>query len=257
MILTFKICTSPNCGITITDFTQDQSEYTPDEVTKATVYLQNNRWKYRDTATLNILEYHPTDTPEIPEITHSIANLHVIDDELIELDECHLDLTKDGYYTVHHIVLPTKEGIDRMIEYGEIKDIDTIKSIIGTLYYLDGDTVMKNGEAVEDAELILVNTENTSLSRETQNFFSICQLWTCYINYCKQIFNSTNFKCKIEKQDTFNRDFVWMTINILTYHMQFHEYSEAQRVLESIHGCGGFCNEVTLDKKPTGCGCGR
>lgn len=257
MILTYKLCTGPNCGLTITDFTQDQSEYMPDDKDEAAAYIQNNRWKYRDTATINILEYHPTDTPETPEITHSIANLHVVDGEPIELDECHLSLDKDGYYSVHHIILPTREGIERMIEDEEIDDIDTIKQYISNLYYFDEDGVYKDGELIDDVVLTQVNTEGTSLSRETQNFFSICKLWDCYISYCKKIFNGTNFKCRIEKQDTFSRDFIWMTINILNYHMQYHEYDEAQRVLESIQGCGGFCNDVTINTKSSGCGCGR
>lgn len=301
MNLTFKLCTDSGCGLTITDYSRDQQDYIPDEAKSAIVYLQNNRWKYRDTATIDILEYNPIDIPESPEITNASVSYHMIEGMLMDIDENHLEIKKDGHYTVHHIVLPTKEGIARMIEDEEISSEEDIRDIIGTLYYVEGETVYKQivtpvkeaypipvtkqreitndgqtqwetyteienhtriveqvtSEKVDTLELITRNCVGTSISHETTCFFSICKLWDCYINLCKEIFNNTNYTCKISQVDTYARDFVWMTLNIIKYHIEKGNLIEAQRLLEGVNGCGGFCQNTNNSLKSTGCGCGR
>lgn len=337
MNLTFKLCTDSGCDLTITDYSRDQQDYMPDEAKSAIVYLQNNRWKYRDTATIDILEYNPINTPETPEITNTSVSYHVIEDMLMDIDENHLKIKKDGHYTVHHIVLPTKEGIARMIEDEEISSEGDIRDIVGTLYYVDGCSIYKqtvalveetypvevtkqkevpiegtsnsndsqdkainettedsleentegtNKEDIEETpktkwvsyteieyhtrtveqitseevdvlELTTRNCAGTSISHETTCFFSICKLWDCYINLCKEIFNNTNYTCKISQVNTYARDFVWMTINIIKYHIEKGNLIEAQRLLESVNGCGGFCQNTNNPLKSTGCGCGR
>lgn len=331
MNLTFKLCTDSGCNLTITDYSRDQQDYMPDEAKSAIVYLQNNRWKYRDTATIDILEYNPIDTPEIPEIANTSASYHMIEDMLMDIDENHLEIKKDGHYTVHHIVLPTKEGIARMIEDAEVSSEEDIRDIVGTLYYVDGCSIYKQivtlveetypvkvskqkevpvedldfdnstnetivdtsedateedkdiakepskttwvtdteieyhtrtveqvtSEEVDTLELITRNCVGTSISHETTCFFSICKLWDCYINLCKEIFNNTNYTCKISQVDTYARDFVWMTINIIKYHIEKGNLIEAQRLLENVNGCGGFCQNTNNSLKSTGCGCGR
>lgn len=256
MELTFKVCNNANCGITITDYTQDQGEYAPDSATSMDAYISVNRWKYRDTITINLVEYHPINGSD--SILHTSYNEHFCDGELGYLDEAHIQLNKDGYYTIHHIVLPTEKGMERMIKDGEISSLDI--DIKG--YWFDNDkiyTTDDNNNTIEVSLDVLksVNTEGTSISRQSEDFFSICYLWQCYIKLSKAIFNNTNFKCAISKVDTFSRDFVWMTLNIIKYHVQFQEFMEAQRILESINGCSGFCENISTITNTTGCGCSR
>jgi len=57
-------------------------------------------------------------------------------------------------------------------------------------------------------------------------------------------------------QDIFNRDLVWMTINVIKYSIEIGQYYEAQRFLENLIGCGNICAEYISDnKKGSGCGC--
>jgi len=62
------------------------------------------------------------------------------------------------------------------------------------VYYADGAKIYKyyDGESttVPLSEVVERNTENTTISRCTQDYVSICFLVKCYIDLCKQIFNS-------------------------------------------------------------------
>lgn len=56
----------------------------------------------------------------------------------------------------------------------------------------------------------------------------------------------------------YNRDIIWMAINVIKYLIELGQYYEAQRVLEDITQCGGICKDVMVDKNTIGgggCGC--
>jgi pentatricopeptide repeat protein len=50
-----------------------------------------------------------------------------------------------------------------------------------------------------------------------------------------------------------------MTINVIKYYLDRGEYEEAERVLEEIIGCNGFCSNSNSNSKSKkgGCGCGK
>lgn len=48
-----------------------------------------------------------------------------------------------------------------------------------------------------------------------------------------------------------------MTINIIKYLLDFDKYFEAQRILDLINGCGGFCNAIDKLKGKSDCGCSK
>ena len=66
------------------------------------------------------------------------------------------------------------------------------------------------------------------------------------MSLCKKIFEGINIKCLNNNSDLFeaiyNRDFLWMTINVIKYHTEFGDLLEAQRLLETINSCNGLCN---------------
>jgi hypothetical protein len=75
-------------------------------------------------------------------------------------------------------------------------------------------------DEVLDKEILEVNAEGTTLSKAYKDFFSMCYVHQCYINHCKDIFDATFNKCYISSINTFNRDFVWMAINIMSYYVE-------------------------------------
>lgn len=80
---------------------------------------------------------------------------------------------------------------------------------------------------------------------------------------CNEILNMNLLKCKSKNADLdnliFKRDFVWMTINVIKYSVSLGQYAEAQRILEQVNTCNGFCDSInnkykTLNRS-SGCGC--
>ena len=59
-----------------------------------------------------------------------------------------------------------------------------------------------------------------------------------------ELFDSLLNKCLSSEysNDIYARDFIWMTLNIIDYLVQFEQYMEAERIIEEFSSCGGFCN---------------
>ena len=128
----------------------------------------------------------------------------------------------------------------------------------------DGNEIVKlvnrNWKVVPIQELT-INNCNTTIFKSEQETFTICNIWKCYVDICKSLLKSDLTKCRKDNIDSssllFNRDVIWMTINVLTYYINRNQLFEAQRILEEVNGCNGFCNKSYSMLKSGGCGCGR
>lgn len=249
----FEICEVKNCRIRITDRTQEDEQYIPENINDPLSlegYYYNNKFKYSQTYTINIIQYTSTKDKYIVDTIYT--------QHCSYLDEAYCNLNKDGYYTIYHIILPSIEWLQE-----EISKEDNILDEDITIYVTDGSKIYqyKNQELLEiDPEVIaFVNTEGTTISRAEGDTFSLCHLYKCYITICKQIFNSMNIRCLNKnfnlENSTFNRDFLWMTISIIKYHVEFDELMEAQRLLETVNYCNGLCKEGVPSNTSKGCGC--
>jgi hypothetical protein len=56
------------------------------------------------------------------------------------------------------------------------------------------------------------------------------------------------------KQKIFNRDVLWMGINVIKYSLEVSQYYEAQRILEDLTRCGNLC-DTSLINPTYDCGC--
>jgi hypothetical protein len=62
-------------------------------------------------------------------------------------------------------------------------------------------------------------------------------------------------KCKkVNNNALFDRDFLWMTINVIKYNLDLGYNEEAQRILDEFNSCGNnICNNYSSINY--GCGC--
>lgn len=245
----FNICQTNDCHINITGLSYEEGLYLDEDST----IQPYDKFKYSDTATVNIIQLNDI------EGTGFLKGFII--DHSVYLDELHYRFDKDGFYTISHIILPTTECIERIYEQ-EPEFID----YYSVIYAINGDQIVKlrdNQWEKASFEELECNTSGikTTIFKSVKEIFSICHLWDCYTNIAKELLNTNLSKCKNKNADletlTFNRDVVWMTINVLQYYINRNQLYEAERILEEVNGCNGFCKESQNIIRRGGCGCGK
>lgn len=234
-----KICKENNCSLIITDVTQDSDQYVDESVANPKAWHERNKFKYSETYTLNIIYKHTTNSDDI--ITS------IITDHCSYLDEEHVKLKEDGYYTIDHIILPSIDTYDASIELD--------------WYVCDGGSIYTRCEnkweevTFNDLAKLVENNklEGTTISGVSLTQFSICHLYECYVRKCQAVFKTLQ-PCPVKDVD-FARDLVWMAINVIKYYVEIGQLLEAQSLLEELHYCGELCSEDM--SSTTDCGCSR
>lgn len=242
MEFSIDIHTNINGEILIEDFSKEYNQYLPENVE---VVISYDYYKYSQSVTLNCITKVSI---------NSITLLDVLlNDHTDDIDSCSFHAKKDGYYVIEHIVIPNMDWYyNTSIEY---------KKYYNTIYVTDGQKLYKevNGHLEECTikEIMERNIEGTTIKKCKVDVFFTGHLQECYINYCKKIFNSQLNECDKQNIDTFPRDFIWMTLNIIDYLIGFKQFMEAERLLKTFHSCDSFCNDAKLHgpkMKPI-CGC--
>ena len=250
----FDICQETGCSLTITG----ASEYSD------TSELGQNNYRYEDCVTINVLTLKKTNSDEsiYSVVSHSCSNpqLQQINpnvDTVITSDIDTITLSKDGHYVVHHIIIPILTP----------EDFNTYNIELSTDYYWYADEKIyhKDGDTIEEIKLEgildLLKADN-NIRFACKDIFVLCHLEECFVNHCKEVFNNLyTFQCskKSSKVDTFNRDLLWMTINVIKYYIEQGNYSLAQSLLEEFENCGGtICKQSSTTKTTSnGCGCSK
>ena len=244
MDLKINICTNNLCGLDILDNT----EY-PDK------YKGGTQFSFSDSISIISIE---TKTTEKDEFYKTVFVAHTGDSDLINIP-----IDFDGWFKVTYIVVPTETW------FQQIRTINPniFRQYSGGLYYSDGNSIYRDSgvgpaEVTIDEIINLDSTIGTSISKCSEDYFSICNLKKCYINLCKQIFESGAFqKCssknKIDCDLTFKRDMLLMAISVIEYLIEFNQFAKAQEILERISSCNGLCSNFQNIKLRHGCGCGK
>ena len=241
MEFSIDIHTTLNGEIRIKDYSRDYGQYIGESVEE--VLITYDYYKYSQSVTLNSLTKVNVDGSKL--LTSVFTEHSLTTDE-----ECTFKVLKDGYYIIDHIVLPTLEWLEEASE--------DYKNYYGTIYVSDGEKIFK---VIEDKleecsieEVLERNIEGTTIKKCKIDVFYTGHLQNCYINYCKKLFDSLLNICRSGQEDTFARDFIWMTLNIIDYLIGFKQFMEAERLLSMFQTCGGFCNNEH-NKKGNYCGC--
>lgn len=243
MEFSIDIHTTVSGEIIIEDFSREYGQYLDEDLEVVTSY---DYYKYSQSATLNCITKVSIDSVTLVDV--------LLSEHTEELDSCTFNVTKDGYYIVEHIVIPTIEWWNEASE--------EYKEYYETIYVTDGESVYKevDGELEECTikEIMSRNIEGTTIKKCRVEVFFTGHLQECYINYCKKIFDTLLGQCKPHETDNdiYSRDFIWMTLNIIDYLVGFKQFMEAERLLTMFKTCGGFCDDRALHGyKSKSCGC--
>lgn len=258
------IHTGLNGKITIEDYSYEYDQYLPENQ----IVQEYGRYKYNECKTLNVI---------IKVNSGSITLMDILlhdHDQLVEdptnpgtyiydLEKTNFTVKRDGYYTVHHIIIPTVQWFENTYQLQN----DEYRKAFGTVYIIDEDN--KLYKYTEEGfvectvkEIVERNHEGTTIQKCIIDVFYTGFLQLCYINYCRKLFSNLTKGCNYSPEETkdltYARDFLWMTLNTIDYQISFKQYMEAQRVLEMTNYCGGFCQNQELNAGPNiGCGCSK
>lgn len=245
MELNILIETGESCYFNIKDVTCGDSGYLPE----SSQTQETGRFKYSDT--IGLLRLTLNKSNESIMIYPKVFISHNEESKSISLPT-----NFDGWFTIEYIVIPTKEWFDASQDQ---------LSNYNTVYYSDSTNIYKyyqeESTTISETELFERNPEGTTISKLTQDFMSICFLKKCFIEICKHLFNLRGFaKCKVkggvDDNIIYNRDLIWMTINVISYLTEFGQLAEAQRILEAWEGdCNGICKSRNREQSVNGCGC--
>lgn len=184
-------------------------------------------------------------------------------------------LLKDGVYEYNLYLLPTLEyllvdtevyDVDNNMLYNEICLSDKYFYYNNNIYYINIEDLNIDEFLTADVFLhkyidyilkkstiasIEYLSEHTELDNQT--FFckkvvlTYCNLTKCFVslqaNIAHELCDSGCNQSNIE-----NRDFLLSTIFVLDYLRDTNNFKEAQRILDNINECGGFCESETLTK---------
>ena len=258
-----NIKTEQNGFITIEDYSREQGQYIQEE----SVLVFHGKYKYSHSKTINIITKINTkseDTIAVLLHNHDQRVEDPTDPEsyVYDLEVTSFKVNQDGYYHIHHLVIPTEEWYYDVY----LQASDDYKKSFSEVYFIDSNnefyTVINEQPQPCDLQAILDrNSFETTVYDCVIDVFYTEFLKECYIKYCKKLFatlTKTGYdNCKQDetKDLEYFRDFIWMLLNVLEYQINCKQYLEAQRVLEMVTQCGGFCKLSKSYDVHVGCGC--
>ena len=248
MTSNFEICRYGHCGIAIID--NHYTDYIPEE---SSIMLPRE-FKFLETITLNVLiniYIDKENKPAFKILWHEFKE-HSED----SFDQSYVIDLEDGLYRVIHFILPLEKIVSQ-----EFKE-----QYSNVYYYCDDGNIRDTAyEIVSIEKLLEINPECedeqgkcTSIVRRDKETFNMCKLEECFYHICRNTLSNFCGRCinklKNSQQDIFNRDLIWMSINVIKYLLSFEQYLEALRVYNTITSCGNICHNY-IKEESNGCGC--
>lgn len=254
----FKISKINIYNLLVEGLEKDNSEYI-DPVTGTPTAVRS--YLYTDSITLNTLTSITSGGEE------TLIDSQVIDHTKYQVDSTEFVVKKDGLYGVSHIILPSQIWLDY------IKNTDaSVLNMYSIVYYYN--TVTNkfykdiNGVSTEvqlseilsaDYTEPAVGEKGTTIIRADKNTFVMTYLNGCFNSICKSLLTSLPKSCNRNSLSSqiFNRDILWMAINVIKYCLDTSQLYEAQRYLEEVTRCSNWCDgsfNINLINS-SGCGC--
>ena len=242
-IVTCNAC--DNCKVTV----QDNSTYLPEDST-GTV---KGKFKFSDTISIDVLQLNKVS--ETVYINPTYTDHSSIQDTTLQVGN-------DGWFSLVHLVLPSVEWFNKE----KAKSEGSALGLYSIVYFVDNMTIYKyineQIQEVDISEILEINPVDTTISKVSEDFISICFLRKCYVNLCKQILDDKGFsscwsKNKIDNELIYKRDLVWMALNVIKYLTECEQLAEVERIIEVINGCNGVCPSSSSSNTISDCGCSK
>lgn len=206
---------------------------------------RNTQFDYEDTIGVDIVMLKGTQL---------VAEIYTSHDNNLQ-NEVYIPLGNDGYYELIHLTLPNFNWYQK--ELKKNKPFYHLKDI----YISDCKNIYKveNGKfnKVDIKEFTFnIDLDHSTVTKKQKPYFFTCYLWKCYIHYCKLILDKVANKedvyqfincgdCLDSIKDLiYKRNFLWATINVLNNLVDECRYEEAQKILDKVQSCRGFCFSV-------------
>ena len=241
-----KVCAGAQCAVKIT-------EVAGAYLNESSTATAKNKFRYSDTVSIDVLQLNKSTDYQIQSPVFTVRDN--------EVKSVQLPVSFDGWFTVCLIVLPSDKWFDSEFK----KDTNSAINLYDVVYYTNGKQVFKyinnNSQEVSINEIINRNSEGTTISIVKKDYVSVCFLRKCYINLCRQLFNSNiTAECSTNKSNNcdlvFQRDLIWMALNVIQYATELNQLAEAERIIEQLgRGCNGLCRENLQQQSKSGCGC--
>ena len=252
-----EISKSQICEIEVTGLELANEAYSEE------ISAEPGEFTFLDTYVINAL--YKVDANEEKVLKDVIISQHVqetIGEDVYNVpDSAKFQLDVDGEYQVVHLIIPTKDWVDKYIAAFE----EDPTEIYSEVYVCDGINVYSYSDqtytkiSLEDA-FEKFDPENPiaySTAGILETTFNMCKLDTCLFKinskllheYCPAKCNKSTLSDLILK-----RDLLWMTKHVIIYLLEKGNFQEAQRVIEQFQGCNDFCNDNS-NEGGSSCGC--
>ena len=229
--------------------------------------VSHRAYKWEHSVTLNVLFELDSDGNRTY-VDRSVV-IHKGEDD--GYDKSEFDLKKDSLYEIVHMIIPTKEWLDLMVELGEITS-EVFKQYTDLYYYdsAEGEkkfylSIREDGTEVSVEEAVmedLYKVENKITTTVVSDFgtvFRYPHLERCYHTLVKNLLQcvKSNSNCPsaelvIRERE---RDLIWMFLSVMKYSIDIGNHFEAQRYLERLNRCNNICSDTKIYRKDNGCGC--
>lgn len=240
----FKISNYNNCGIYIQGLESDNGEYLAET---SPVLPSRRNYAYSQSITLNVIQ--SVDKNNNATFISSDFITHTVGSP----DTQTVTLNVDGIIRVSHIILPTIDWYTSV----NSQDSSFIANTYTDVCYYNNGNIYFNGNIITVNSLLSKNYTDsgsgltTTIIRSDKDTFLTFKIQDDFAQLCRRIL--INLPSQTDAI-LYNRDLIWMFINMMNYSIDLGNTYEAQRYLEEYYNNRAVMfNNYISTKDVTGC----
>lgn len=162
------------------------------------------------------------------------------------LDETTFKIPEDGYYRISHLIIPTKDWLEKL-------DLENVTKFEKIYFYMDGEIYdynfkTKQSISINPTILLGVCDLKSTVFFSEEDFISIQEIKNCLVNLISNKFSKQN--CKETKDNLLNTriEYLQMIYNMLDYYISCGNLVEALNILEQFNECYDVCKKSNNSK---------
>ena len=128
-----------------------------------------------------------------------------------------------------------------------------------TTYYTKEEALQLSTKTSDYLQLYKENGSQTFIFN--QSVFSACKVQQCLIKLQKMLIKDFSRSCSMSDCNRnielkHKCDLMLSIVTVLDYLVSLHKFEEAQRIIDSLSGCNGICDDISDGLTTNRCGCG-